>query len=75
MLTPDALSVLIVHGISQHADLHVRPRDGGQLEGARETFVALRVIVFQGDLGSKAWSATFQSQLRSRVTNDVNVHT
>lgn len=31
-------------------DGHARARDGGQLDGARETLVTLRIIVLQADL-------------------------
>merc|ERR1719217_119683 len=39
-----------VDSIAQHANLHARPWHMRQLHGARETFVALRVVVLQGDL-------------------------
>lgn len=36
--------------VTQDADGHVGARDAGQLDGARETLVTLRVIVLQADL-------------------------
>ena len=36
--------------VSEHADGHVRARDLGQLDGAAETLVTLRVIVLEADL-------------------------
>lgn len=36
--------------VTQDADGHVGARDGGQLDGAGETLVTLRVIVLQADL-------------------------
>ena len=36
--------------VTEDADLHVGARHGRELEGARETLVALRVIVLKRDL-------------------------
>jgi hypothetical protein len=36
--------------VTKNADGHVRARDLGKLDGARETLVTLRVIVLQADL-------------------------
>ena len=36
--------------VTQDTDRHARAGDGGELDGAAETFVTLRVIVLQADL-------------------------
>ena len=50
MLQQQHTHLLAVHSVAEHADLEVRARDCGELEGARETLVALRVVVLQGNL-------------------------
>ena len=42
--------LLHVLGITKHADLHLGARDVGQLDGATETLVLLRIIVLQSNL-------------------------
>lgn len=42
--------LLHVLRIAKHADLHLGARDVGQLHGATETLVLLRVVVLEADL-------------------------
>ena len=44
------LRLLAVRRVSENADLHLRSRDEGQLDGTAETLVLLRVIVLQANL-------------------------
>ena len=37
-------------GVTEHADPHLGARDVGQLDGAAETLVLLRVVVLEADL-------------------------
>lgn len=62
-LTVELLQVIRRHGIdtvvlstidivlvTENTDSHVGARDGGKLDGSRETLVTLRVIVLEADL-------------------------
>jgi hypothetical protein len=42
--------LLYVDGVTEHADLHVRTGDGGELEGARETLVLGGVVGLETEL-------------------------
>ena len=46
----DAVGLLAMDGVTEHAALEVGAGDGGELEGSRETLLASGVVVLEGDL-------------------------
>ena len=50
VLEVDLLSTVDVGGIGENADGHARAGDMGELDGARETLVALGVVVLETNL-------------------------
>ena len=50
VLEVNSFGAIDVVGIGQNADGHARAGDMGELDGARETLVALRVVVLETNL-------------------------
>ena len=50
MVDADAVGLLAMDGVTEHAALEVGAGDGGELEGSRETLLASGVVVLEGDL-------------------------